>query len=256
VGVPPSLDGFEPWHGGWACASRCVLTSICRCVWSWPTLAADAASISQLRGGRPCALRWPRGHTHTRWAWRPSVSRRRLCSLSRPVAQERRCLHATPPSSARRAGSHPGCRAPVQRAVALALRWTLRRHPGWLPALRAGSGGPHAWRLRSRLKSCGWGRTSAWTAPRPARLPRPCGGHAGAWRTSGSASAPAGPARCPAAAAPTHPPALPRKGASRPLPSPGPATSSACPAERRASGVAPPRQGRALRVAWWPRAIA
>lgn len=95
-------------------------------------------------GGRPCALRWPRGHTHTRWAWRPSVSRRRLCSLSRPAAQERRCLHATPPSSARRAGSHPGCRAPVQRAVALALRWTLRRHPGWLPALRAGSGGPHA----------------------------------------------------------------------------------------------------------------
>lgn len=47
-------------------------------------------------GGRPCALRWPRGHTHTRWAWRPSVSRHRPCSLSRPEAQERRCLPATP----------------------------------------------------------------------------------------------------------------------------------------------------------------
>ena len=168
-------------------------------------------------GGRPCALRWPRGHTHTRWAWRPSVSRRRPCSLSRPGAQERRCLHATPPSSARRAGSHPGCRAPVQSAVALALRWTLRRHPGWLPALALGQ------RQTSRLAAAVPAQVvrlgphrrldRASTCPAP---PAPCSDPTGVGRAYGSAPAPAGAARCPAAAAPTHPPALPSEGGESP----------------------------------------
>ena len=91
-------------------------------------------------GGRPCALRWPRGHTHTRCAWRPSVSRRRPCSLSRPVAQERRCLHATPPSSARRAGSGgphacgcgPGSGRAAGAASALGPRLDLHGSPGAL----------------------------------------------------------------------------------------------------------------------------
>ena len=91
-------------------------------------------------GGRPCALRWPRGHTHTRWAWRPSVSRRRPCSLSRPGAQERRCLHATPPSSARRAGSGgphacgcgPGSGRAAGAASALGPRLDLHGSPGAL----------------------------------------------------------------------------------------------------------------------------
>lgn len=70
--------------------------------------------------------------------------------------------------------------------------------------------------LRSRFRSRNWGCAGAWTAPRPARPPRPCSGHAGAWRTFGSAPAPAGAARCPAAAAPAHPPALPREGSESP----------------------------------------
>lgn len=71
-------------------------------------------------GGRPRALRWPRGHTHTRWAWRPIVSRRRPCSLSRPEAQERRCLHATP--TERRRVAQEATPA-VGRLCNVPLRW-------------------------------------------------------------------------------------------------------------------------------------
>lgn len=153
-------------------------------------------------------------------------------------------------TSAARAGSHPGCRAPVQRAVALALRWTLCRHPGWLPALRFVSGG-----LRPASLTCtptsffAWARTGARTAPEQGRPLQRCGNPPGGGCAFASAPAPAGAARCPAAAAPTHPPALPREGSESPS-----AVSGACHfvrmhRPRRASNGTPPRQGRALRVA-------
>jgi hypothetical protein len=156
------------------------------------------ASISQLRGGRPCALRWPRGpHAHSL-----GLEAQRLPS-SPPFAVAPRgsgaplparhtafvgALRRKPPrlsgacATCRCAGSALDASLPskVASCAARRQRRTLRL------------------RLRSRLKSCGWGRTGDWTTPRPARLPRPCGGHAGAWRTFGSAMAPAQAARRPA----------------------------------------------------------
>ena len=79
-----------------------------------------------------------------------------------------------------------------------------RPQPGWLPALalRQRRNSRPLRVLRSRFRSRDWGRAGAWAAPRPARLPRPCGDRAGAQCTSGSALAPARSDRRPSAAAP------------------------------------------------------
>lgn len=69
--------------------------------------------------GRPCALRWPRGHTHTRWAWRPSVSRRRPV---RCRAQELRSAAACTPRRLRRRVAQGAPRA-FGRLCNVPLRW-------------------------------------------------------------------------------------------------------------------------------------
>jgi len=130
----------------------------------------------------------------------PASSRGWTPLVLRPI--QRRFLPAPPPSSACRAGGHPAFRTPAQRAVVQPRCWTHRQHAGWPPALAlrqrrtsrpAGCGpvtlvrlGPHQ-PLGPGLRGC--------------RLPRPCGVHAGARRTFGSAPAPAGTDRCPLAAA-------------------------------------------------------
>lgn len=84
---------------------RRVAMTIWRCVWNWPKLAANAASMTHLRAGDRVLFGDP-GAARTLpglgCSASPVAAPR---SLSRPVAQERRRLHAIRPSSARRSGS-------------------------------------------------------------------------------------------------------------------------------------------------------
>lgn len=120
-------------------------------------------------------------------------------------------------SSAFRAGSHPVHRAAFSVAVAR-FELDARRHTGWLPALRSSAADltPSA---AVPEPSCGWGRTSPWPGLRGLRLPRRCVGPLG--RALLRVSTGAGRC-CPLSSRQRLqpiPPALPRKGASRPLPS-------------------------------------
>lgn len=107
---------------------------------------------------------------------------------------------ACPPhrlSSAFRAGSHPGLRAAFSVTVAR-FELDARHQPGWLPALRFGSGGPHAHLrgLRSRNPRAAGAATAPWPGLRGLRLPRRCVGPLGRALLRVS-TAPAGAARCP-----------------------------------------------------------
>ncbi|WP_369820606.1 IS66 family insertion sequence element accessory protein TnpB [Pelomonas sp. Root1217] len=81
----------------------------------------NLTSAATRRDGLSRSLRRrPRGRAHTRWAWRPIVSRRRPCSLSRPGAQDRRCLHEPPPERRRHAQE---ATSSVGRLCNVPLRW-------------------------------------------------------------------------------------------------------------------------------------
>lgn len=77
---------------------------------------------------------------------------------------------------------------------------------------RFGSGGPHAYGCGPVTLVRVGAHQPLGPGLRGCRLPRPCSGPTGVGRAYGSAPAPAGTARCPAAAAPTHPPALHGRG--------------------------------------------
>jgi hypothetical protein len=165
----------------------------------------------------------------------------------------------------RAASSRPGLRAvehalTAARAASALAGLGSHRHPSlaplparttaWTSAARAGSGGLRPASLTCTLTSFfAWARTDAWTAPEQGGPPQRCGNPPGGGCAFASAPTPAGAARCPAAAAPTHPPALPREGSESPS-----AVSGVCHfvrmhRPRRASSGKPSRQGRALRVA-------
>lgn len=95
----------------------------------------------------------------------------------RPPSIQRRFLPDPPPSSACRAGGHPGRRAACA-VPTLASSWTLAFNPGGLLRSRFVSGVPHAHVPWAAVPSTSpaWGRAGAWTAPRSRRLPRPCVG--------------------------------------------------------------------------------
>jgi hypothetical protein len=171
-----------------------VWRRICAATCSQPKLPASrgAATVCSPRLGPPA---------HS-LGWTPIVP-----------AIPRRCLPRTPPAVGVPRRKPPRDARSVFRGRRSLRGWSPLRTLGWLPALRFVSGGPHASRLSlgcAPEPSRGWGRAGAWTAPRWPRLPRRCGNPPGGGCAFASAQG-GGPLR--------HPPALPRKGASRPLPS-------------------------------------
>jgi hypothetical protein len=189
-------------------------------------------------GGRTGALRRLGPHAPST-GWTPFVTRHwRRCLHEPPPERRRLAQEATPCAGQRascrcalRAGRSPShrvasCAALRQRRTSrLRLRSRNHRAPGGAPALgpRFDGSGSHG------AASARWGGRSFASAP-----------------------APAGAARCPAAAAPTHPPALPREGSESPSAVSGASHFACRHRPRRASSGTPPRQGRALRVASRP----
>lgn len=111
-------------------------------------------------GGRTCALRRLGPHAHSR------------CWTHRVVRHGRRCLHATPPSSARRAGSHPASRAAFSVAVA---RFEAGRlvvtQGGFLRCASSAAGFGRSRFLHPNLMRSRGREPGAWTAPARGRPP-------------------------------------------------------------------------------------
>jgi len=150
-------------------------------------------------GGRTCALRRLGPHAHSA-GWTPSVSRHgRRCLHEPPPERRRPAQEATPCAGQRsscrcalRAGRSPSHRVASCACASSAADLT----PGGCGPVIIVQLGPHRRLDRASM------------LPAPPALRRP----AGAGAPSASAPGPAGAARRPAATAPTHPPALPRKG--------------------------------------------
>lgn len=132
-----------------------------------------------------------------------------------------------------------------------ASSWTLAVPQGGFVRLRFVSGEPHTLAARGLRFQLHRARGRAPALEQGLDEPGSSGAASARWggRSFASGQAPAWPARRPSAAAPTHPPALPREGSESPS-----AVSVACHfvrmrRPRRASSGTPARQGRALRVA-------